>query len=551
VLALVVGLLLLADMVMSLRVGSHFGGDARYHIARVRILLDHGFNNWDPLVPGQRFDAIYHSNLYHALIACAGQLSGQAAPEAWAYTWAWAKLASTSAIFHLAWTVFRDRALAWCAAAAAIVWMAPSSILPYPNTIARYALLPLLFAFLVDAVRREDGWRAVAGLGALALVLPQVHGLYYVFAGFVGVPVLLAACAVVVLRRLPGRGYLLAGALVLALGAPWIGVSWTQRTGGQVAEVLPPPIQDPALASRLAGMHERFAADGATDAAVRKQARGFVASADGRMRIDPVRSLRLESPMLHLCIALAMGLFSRRRRVFIVLAGITALVMTVLYTPALCTAFVKLVGAPWIARRFEAIPATMLLAIVPGVLLAGVLDRWRGQTAMLASLVCAMAYAFAFGIDRDPWTRSAYLAEAMHPRKLAARLDRLAAKRSLVMRAIPSQAVVAAPLHVSGDIVMNCDCYRLALDTDEPPRGVRDMNERRAAVTLLFNPDAPLAQRALLLRRYGVRHLYVPGGGGNRLVDSYAPITTEVTQVMRTRVLALDPDRIASHAPAR
>ena len=41
-------LVLAADLVAGGSLGSFIGGDAMFHIARVRMLLEHGLNNWGP-----------------------------------------------------------------------------------------------------------------------------------------------------------------------------------------------------------------------------------------------------------------------------------------------------------------------------------------------------------------------------------------------------------------------------------------------------------------------------------------------------------------------
>ena len=73
-LAAVGGLWLCCDVWLGLRAGTHVEGDAGYNIARVRLLLDAGLSNWDPLVAEPHFEPVYHTNLYHALIASSAQL---------------------------------------------------------------------------------------------------------------------------------------------------------------------------------------------------------------------------------------------------------------------------------------------------------------------------------------------------------------------------------------------------------------------------------------------------------------------------------------------
>jgi hypothetical protein len=541
VVALMAGAVVLVDLAMGLRVGGHFGGDARYHVARVRILLDHGFNNWDPLVAGHHFDATYHTNLYHALMASMAQLTGLSPSEVWAYTWSWAKLASASAAFHLAWTVFRERVLAWTAAAAFAVWMAPSSILLYPNTITKFWLVPLALAFVVEAVAREGTRRPVWGLAAVAWVLPQVHGLYYVFVGIMVLPVLAVAALHAWWKRVEPRRFL-ALALALGVGAPWLGVTVWHRAY-PVREAAPAaPIEAPALAAALAAEASRSQEAASAAPAEPGHFRGFVRLGDGQVMLDPGQLANLSGRHFHLWVAMALLLATVRRRPAAVLAGTIAVTLVVLYTPPLCTALVELAKAPWVVRRLSGIATSMHVAIVPGALLWFVWTRWRSRWTEAFCVAGAVAYGQAFGVDREPWSRESYLDEARDPMELPELLARHARKRELLYRAIPSEAVVLAPLGVAGDLLMNCDCYRLALDQDEPARRVRDMAERRAAVTLLLGDELDLAARVALLRRYGVRHMYVSGRLAGGLVDTYAPILRGVERSERTRVLTLHID---------
>ena len=79
-------LVVIVDLAFGAYAGGHTAGDARLHVARVRVLLDHGFNNWDPYFADHPFSRVYHTNLYHALIAAGAQLTGALAIEAWVWT---------------------------------------------------------------------------------------------------------------------------------------------------------------------------------------------------------------------------------------------------------------------------------------------------------------------------------------------------------------------------------------------------------------------------------------------------------------------------------
>mgnify|MGYP005813696681 CR=1 FL=1 len=176
-LALTASTLLLADAVVGFLLGSHPGGDAGFHVARIRWLITEGFNGIDPLVPFGR-ERVYQANLYHALIASAADLFGASAWQSWFHVWPWAKLVSAGAAGHLAWTCFGRRWIAWIAAVTAAAWNATYSVVPYPNTLSVMWLLPLAAAFCVQACVEDERQRvltAAVGLAVTSLVLAQAH----------------------------------------------------------------------------------------------------------------------------------------------------------------------------------------------------------------------------------------------------------------------------------------------------------------------------------------------------------------------------------------
>jgi hypothetical protein len=196
------------DLWLGLRAGSHTQGDAGYHIARVRMLMAEGLSNWDPIVQQPRLDIIYHTNLYHALIAVSGQLTGSDATVAWLATWPFAKLLVAAGIGQLACCVFGSAAAGWLASLTALASQSAYSALPFPNTLAPMAVLPMglcAAAELWAAPKRAQ--RAAAWLAASALALAQMHALNAIFLAMVVGPVLLA---VLLLRSLApwarGRG---------------------------------------------------------------------------------------------------------------------------------------------------------------------------------------------------------------------------------------------------------------------------------------------------------------------------------------------------------
>lgn len=538
--ALVVGTIIVADLLLSLSSGSHFGGDARYHVARVRMLLDYGFNSWNPLVPGQRFDPVYHGNLYHALLAAGGQLTGLRAPDVWALSWPWAKLVAASAAYHLAWVTFRERLLAWIAAAVFVVWMAPNSMLTYPNSVAPYWLGVLALAFLVDAFCRERGARPALGLAAVALVLPQVHGLYFAFVLMIAAPVLgLGWLRARIRGGVESRSFLLC-ACALLLGAPTFGVTLWERANASAEETLvrraPPLVVSEALAAQPSSPERAVAVE-------RRRERGFVRLEGGQWMLDPSSLWNPASSRIQLLLALAFGLATRRRRALGVLAAVTGIVLAAVHLPPLCTFLVEVARAPWIVRRFVGILGWLHLVVAPGALFFLLLERWPRAWLRWGCLAAAIGYAHLAGFDSEPWTRTAYLERALDPGELQARLRRHAHRRAFFDQAIPSGATVVARLDSSPALVMDCDCYRLALARDEPSHGVADMAERQVATDLLLGRELDIHERQIILRHYGVAHIVPLRNQVGELTERYAPLIDRIVKFKRMRVLVLDPER--------
>jgi hypothetical protein len=528
----------------------------------VRMLLVHGFNSWDPLVPGGRFDDVYHSNVYHALIASSAQLVGLQAPAAWAFALFFAKLAACSAFYHLAWTVLAERWIAWTSSAIFTLSMAPLSMLAYPNTLAVYWLLVLAVSFLVEAVRGERGaWPAV-GLAATSLVLPGVHGLYYVFACLLLGPVLFAAFVRArFVRPVPASArHLVWATLALGLGLPWFAVGHlhhaapskqppTAATPG--AEVAPsPPTQtagEQAVAAAGDTQQTPAAALPAYARAMATRNHGFVQLPSGRTMFDlrPQLDLRSEQPQLVMILIAGLAL-SRRRRELVPILALTLLVAVMLYVPVVCTFLVKAAGAPWVVRRLCAVLSALHLALVPALLFSLIVQRFAHSLVRLACFAAALGYAYAHGVDSGTWTRASYLRHGIDGKSLYNSLQSHGRKRALFARSIPFGATVALAPQRSGDLVVDCDCYPLALGLDQSSHGLRDIEQRRTDVALLLGGDVDLSTRVAILRHYHVDRLFIREPAVFRTLRRiYRQMLARTESYKKDRVLVLDLSRAA------
>jgi hypothetical protein len=537
-LAAIAGALILIDALTGLRASSQTTGDALYHMARVRSLLSFGFNPWDPLVPGQRFDAIYHTNIYHALLAASAQLSGLRAPEAWAYSWFWAKLFTAGAVYFLAFVTLGRRWLAWIAAGMFTLWMAAYSVVPYPNTLAACGIFPLAMGFGVHAFESRDRRLCVLGLAAVALVGAQIHGLYYALSCVMVAPPLLARLLYEQRRRRPRRGYLLCALLGLGLGTPWLAVSAVQR-GLPAAEAPRASVQisTPEAPEPAADSQPEEKLDGLD--------RGFVRLPSGLIRLELDGLFDPTGQRFQLLVALAAGVYSgRRRRQFVALLGMMAGVLACLYVPWVCTPLANVLGAPWIVKRFAAALAIAHHAVFPGAFILLVPRRFRSQgwVVLLTSMV-ALAHAYVGGVDDASWSRRQYIHRAGHE----GRRDWLQAhseRRALFRKFVPRHAVVLVPVGIAFDLTVDCDCYPLALPRLN--RGQPDMRQRRIDNQALLETELDLPARVALLRHYGVRHIvfrHKDEGEARRYKRLYRPLIVANNRSRDTTVFELDLDR--------
>ena len=217
-------LLLACLLWLQARSGGWLEGDAQFHLARMRVLLEHGFTNRDIYLADDHFQAIYHSNLLYPLYASIAQLTRQSYLDSWFYTEPWAKLLVAAGHYVFAYALTRQRFAAYLFALCAITANAGETYALYPNTLCVGFLLPMLlgigFAF---AARENLGLRAVGQLAALDFLLAQIHALYAVYAALLLAPVLLVA--LLLQRTWRARGLVVLALASLAAAAPFVFVS--------------------------------------------------------------------------------------------------------------------------------------------------------------------------------------------------------------------------------------------------------------------------------------------------------------------------------------
>jgi hypothetical protein len=210
-------------------------GDALFHLARVRKLVDFGglhVRSVDEFADGGLHPG-YAFPLWHAFLALVAKLAGvdparvmEHAPSALAPVAFAVAFESGVAVFRSVWLGLGVVAASVAAAALAPGHGGSYALLAQPGTLDRYVLAPAAVAIFFRFVR-DPSWRLAATLGALGLEVFLVHASTAVFlalplVGFVAARLLLARTD---LRTAPAAlaSLLLPAGVALAWLAPIVG----------------------------------------------------------------------------------------------------------------------------------------------------------------------------------------------------------------------------------------------------------------------------------------------------------------------------------------
>jgi hypothetical protein len=493
------------DLWIGARVGSHVQGDAGFHIARIRLITTHGFNNWDPLLAGEHFEPIYHTNLYHSLLAACAQLTGLDPGAAWIWVWPFLKLMAAAGVYELAVAVLGVRASGYLAAVTCGACLATSSTLAFPNTLGPYVILPFALACAVDVLSAPT-LRNALWLGVASLVLAQTHLLYSLFLALSVGPVLALRFAIALVQRSRRRELLLALA-ALGLALPWfvaparprLEAAWNNlRADLRVVSVAraqePPPKAPPS--------------------AVEKAWNRFIHIEPEGLRLNPEPYLDPNNPDTQGVVALAMTALLTRRRQALALLAITSTVCAWLFIPFFCTLLDTLL-VNWVVLRFAQFFFTLYVTFVPAAIvgvvfaLVPVIRQHRGwrATLELAGAVAAFAYAYRYGDYGPPWTKEATVLAA-RDRSAQVNAERITRRARFFAANVAPGAIVMAPLMRDYDIPMHCACRPFAYRKGRGERGQTDLEAKRAAIEKFYARNASAQERLSLLRQYGVHYVF-------------------------------------------
>ena len=346
------------------------GGDAPYHIGRVRRLLALDrlhLAQMPELVDGSNHPG-YYVPLPHAVVAESAWITGASPTEAYRASLVTLGLFAALAAGALVWSLLHDRrlAVAGCAiaAAAGLAGVREWSFIADPPSLATQLLWPVL-VILAVAYWREQSRSTLAAVAAVSAVLALTHVTYLPFALLV-----LGGAAVAGAIRARGLAVRPSLALAAAVGVPFVVYGATVFAAAR------------GTASRV-GSGQRLA-DG-----IAKWERLDQIAHVGRFVIVHPRMLAGAGLLL---VALAVAPFAgilRRRETAWITGGLAALVVAAL-VPPIPGALGKLVSVNQI-RRLPFLELPWLLVAVGAAGLAVLLARRALAVALVGGTVLGVA----------------------------------------------------------------------------------------------------------------------------------------------------------------
>lgn len=533
---------LLFDAWVGARVGSHVQGDAAYHIARVRMLLDNHLGSWDPLLPGLQFEAVYHTNIYHALIAASAHLGGVDPGVAWVWVWPFAKLMLAATSYELALSVFGTQRLAWIAAIGASIWFLTQSVLSLPNTLAPFVCLPFAVARIVVAVSGKPSFRNALWVGAAGLVVAQVHMLYATFLLLLATPVVVCRLGYAVARRERGRAELLAAVLCLATPVPWLVVPALPRLESVMVSTAHAQADQPSAVANPRAVKQR-------------KADLFVDAGEGRVTLDVRDFIAVTSPVAYMLAGLALFAVVTRRRAPWVIIALSVVLGVYLFVPAICTALIQLLAGSWVVVRMTSVLDILCTALLPASVIgivgqmialasrSSVPPWFRVSTAALLELAgCAgaFAYAYAFAPRAEPWSPERTW-EAARTNQAQTNADRIAARAQFFATVFRKREEILVPLMLDYDLPMHCNCSPFAFREGRGNRNIVDVYPRRIAAERFFVRETTAEERLETARRFHIKYVYSSARRLKRYVGDLAPLVKNTSVSGSDAIIELSP----------
>lgn len=536
------------------RVGSLMGADALIHMARVRQMTDHGLTNADPFIKGDFFYPIYHTNIYHVLLASCSQLTQVHYLDVWYGVLPVIFVLVASAIYFMTYQVFANRWAAWFAAMFFMVDQGHVNFLSYPNKVSPFFLLPLMIGFVVRALRTKPSYKDAVPIAFTSLALGMFHGMY----AFFGVILLGPAVFILGIQsylRKEGvlKKYALCG-LALMLALPWPMITKRVQEGTRI-ETIRARIErdrDPEsihLASANVGKKKTtLAANSGSNAFFRSVAFGLIMKKPfrgfgGGVGLFGLKGFRYQ----YLIVGLILGFFSTRRRQYFIAASVALATLAYLLFPPLCTILFEIMEAKWMLQRLETAGLTMMFpTLVFGSIIYHLdtwLKRFDGETIFKKSRVMAaqgligcvlLIFAFSYSDQwktwhsftkekpftsrQRNWSANYHIAMNLTAKQRQSKVRTMKRLRKFYQEKIPPGSNVIVRDNMALELVTLHDAH--ILNPIRSSVGVPDLSYYRRLNKRLLSPTTKWELRKRILK-YVDCNLYIPQGSRAHWLDGH------------------------------
>jgi hypothetical protein len=485
--ALVIALLLIHAAAL----GGHVTNDADFHLARIRLLYDHGLTNADPMT-GTGFSHPYHTNILHALVAAGSRLTGLDPIVFWQATLPWAKLLAGSSVATLCLRLGGTPLAAWVACLFQLGTLLRIDWALYPNQIAPFWLIPTALAGCIGLFASAHTRYYALLIGSGALMLGLVHGLYAGFFALLGAAVIGAVFVYSAVARTRPLGATLRLAL---LGAILLSVSGPSLYVARYAHL---PAQT-NFDYQGGEAKPRVAKPG-------RYTRSLRADDEGRFHLPARRLLSAQQSMALLALVV---LLARRR--FVEALGIGASLgacILVLHVPQLASAAVRALGSAWMLERLLDVVSSQQIALASAGLIPALSGpRWTAYAAGCIPIGAAIVAALLASGGLTEGARSKVLetlAETERLQVLTGDVPEGFAADQAVLRRVPAGSVVFTHPLAARQLRKLHDLRFLRASRNHT--GVDDLLDRTVDLQKLQYAKGLTPEVRVILDRWGIRY---------------------------------------------
>ncbi|MBN1654548.1 MAG: hypothetical protein JXA30_12320 [Deltaproteobacteria bacterium] len=474
-------------------------GDAEFHVARIQFLFASGLSNADPFL-GEGFSPWYHTNIFHAFIASAAQLTRCDVLDIWYQSSPFATLINASGIYFLAFIVFDNRWIAWIATLVFLGHNVSCDYMIYPNKVSTYWLLSVGIGMALKMLDSGFCAKYILSLALCFLVLGQVHSLYGLFLGVVLIAYATVLIGIQSVRNRAVPYHLIGMMLAVSMSIPFALISryaFVQSTHSAVEAV-----------DEEEATYQNRNADEAPGQGNEDNAR-----TDERVnaRTVPLANILGSSEeQLLLLVAFTLGLLSGRKKQVASLLFIIGIVIVFIRVPSLYNIALRIAGSDWIVMRFQGIVSVSTDIMIPAglfVLLAECERYWFIKTVVIPIVMIA-----TFGLSISDCSTMVDYEKAKSvivkvvnrtDKRKRALLDRLKNRGNLLREHIPAGSYVLADITTGYKIAIS-HSVRL-LKVRKNVGRVHDKEERAADLRSLLDRNTERKKRIKLLKKYPIQ----------------------------------------------